>query len=57
MDGLHWPGYGIVCHFSVDEVVLEIPALFEDILLLRLYLARLTGNAIVHIATRLQELM
>src|ERR1700679_1840985 len=34
MDGLHWPGYEIVCHSSVVEVVLEIPALFEDILIL-----------------------
>jgi hypothetical protein len=32
-----WPplaGYEIVCHFSVVEVVLGIPALFEDILIL-----------------------
>jgi hypothetical protein len=31
-----WPplaGYEIVCHFSVVEVVLERPALFEDILI------------------------
>jgi hypothetical protein len=31
-----WPplaGYEIVCNFSVVEVVLEIPAFFEDILM------------------------
>jgi hypothetical protein len=32
MDGLHWPEFWDRFHFSVDEVVLEIPALFEDIL-------------------------
>jgi hypothetical protein len=33
-----WPplaGYEIVCNFSVVEVVLETPALFEDILMFR----------------------
>jgi hypothetical protein len=34
MDGLHWPGYGIGFDFSVVEVVLGIPALFEDILMI-----------------------
>jgi hypothetical protein len=28
-------GYEIVCNFSVVEVWLEIPALFEDILILQ----------------------
>jgi hypothetical protein len=38
MDGLHWPEYGDGFPFSVVEVVLEIPALFEDILLHHLVL-------------------
>ena len=46
MDGLHWPGYEIVCHFSVDEVALEIPAFFEDILILQDVWARLIRNAL-----------
>jgi hypothetical protein len=41
MDGLHWPGYGIGFDFSVVEVVLEIPALFEDILMIPVVWANL----------------
>ncbi len=47
MDGLHWPEYEIVCHLSVDEVVLEIPALFEDILLLQAVLGETDWNTFV----------
>jgi hypothetical protein len=42
MDGLHWPGYGIGFDFSVVEVVLEIPTLFEDILMVPIVWANLT---------------
>jgi hypothetical protein len=52
MDGLHWPGYEIVCHFSVVEVVLEMPALFEDILIHIDVWAKLTN---LHIATALKQ--
>jgi hypothetical protein len=41
MDGLHWPGYGLGFDFSVVEVVLGIPALFEDILMIPVVLANL----------------
>ena len=41
MDGLQWPGYGIGFDFRVVEVVLEIPALFEDILMVLLVWANL----------------
>jgi hypothetical protein len=42
MDGLHWPGYGNGFDFSVVEVVLGIPALFEDILIVPVVWANLS---------------
>jgi hypothetical protein len=47
MDGLHWPGYGIGFDFSVVEVVLGIPALFEDILMIPVVWANLKENRIL----------
>jgi hypothetical protein len=41
MDGLHWPGYGNGFDFSVVEVALGIPALFEDILMIPVVWANL----------------
>jgi hypothetical protein len=46
MDGLHWPGVWDCFFFSVDEEVLEIPALFEDILIVPVVWASVTSAKI-----------
>jgi hypothetical protein len=55
MDGLHWPGYGIGFDFSVVEVVLEIPALFEDILMIPVVWANLTETQLLLVEASLRS--